>query len=74
MKEFTAEELTSLNGKDGRPVFIAFQGKVFDVTKSPLWAKGLHMNRHPRVRTWREKSPRLLMEQRSLNDIPRWGF
>ena len=47
MKEFTAEELTSFNGKYGRPVFIAFQGKVFDVTKSPLWAKGLHMNRHP---------------------------
>jgi predicted heme/steroid binding protein/uncharacterized membrane protein len=39
--------LTSFNGKDGRPVLIAFQGKVFDVTKSPLWAKGLHMNRHP---------------------------
>jgi predicted heme/steroid binding protein/uncharacterized membrane protein len=46
MKEFTAEELTSFNGKDGRPVLIAFQGKVFDVTKSPLWTKGLHMNRH----------------------------
>jgi predicted heme/steroid binding protein/uncharacterized membrane protein len=47
MKEFTAEELASFDGKDGRPVLIAFQGKVFDVTKSPLWAKGLHMNRHP---------------------------
>src|SRR3972149_85951 len=47
MKEFTAEELTSFNGKDGKPVLIAFQGNVFDVTKSPLWAKGLHMNRHP---------------------------
>jgi predicted heme/steroid binding protein/uncharacterized membrane protein len=46
MKEFTAEELASFNGKDGRPVLIAFQGRVFDVTKSPLWAKGLHMNRH----------------------------
>ena len=47
MKEFTAEELTSFNGKEGKPVHIAFQGKVFDVTKSPLWAKGIHMNRHP---------------------------
>ena len=42
-----SEELLSFNGKDGKPVYIAFQGKVYDVSKSPLWSKGLHMNRHP---------------------------
>jgi len=47
MKEFTAEELTSFNGKEGSPVYIAFEGRVYDVTKSRLWLKGLHMNRHP---------------------------
>src|SRR4030043_2024538 len=47
MKEITPEELLSFNGKDGKPVYIAFQGKVYDVSKSPLWSKGLHMNRHP---------------------------
>jgi predicted heme/steroid binding protein/uncharacterized membrane protein len=47
MEQFTAEELLSFNGKEGKPIYIAFQGKVYDVTKSPLWAKGLHMNRHP---------------------------
>jgi predicted heme/steroid binding protein/uncharacterized membrane protein len=47
MKEFTYEELLSFDGKEGRPVYIAFQGKIYDVTKSPLWSKGLHMNRHP---------------------------
>jgi len=47
MKEITSEELSSLNGKDGKPVYIAFQGKVYDVSKSPLWSKGIHMNRHP---------------------------
>ena len=43
----TSEELLSFNGKDGKPGYIAFQGKVYDVSKSPLWSKGLHMNRHP---------------------------
>ena len=46
MKEFTTEELLSFNGKNGHPVYIAFEGKVYDVSKSPLWSKGLHMNRH----------------------------
>jgi predicted heme/steroid binding protein/uncharacterized membrane protein len=45
-KEFTPEELASFNGKEGKPVYIAFQEKVYDVSKSPLWSKGLHMNRH----------------------------
>ena len=46
IKEFTQEELLSFNGKEGRPVYIALQEKVYDVSKSPLWSKGLHMNRH----------------------------
>jgi predicted heme/steroid binding protein/uncharacterized membrane protein len=47
MKEITSEELLSFNGKDGKSVYISFQGRVYDVSKSPLWSKGLHMNRHP---------------------------
>jgi len=47
MKEFASEELVTFNGKDGKPVCIAFEGKVYDVSKSPLWSSGLHMNRHP---------------------------
>jgi predicted heme/steroid binding protein/uncharacterized membrane protein len=46
MKEYTSEELLRFNGKDGNPTYIAFQGKVYDVSKSRLWPKGLHMNRH----------------------------
>ena len=47
MREFTPEELASFNGKDGNPVYISAHGKVYDVSKSRLWPKGLHMNRHP---------------------------
>jgi predicted heme/steroid binding protein/uncharacterized membrane protein len=46
MKEMTREELSSCNGKDGKPAYVAYQGKVYDVTGSRLWPKGLHMNRH----------------------------
>jgi len=47
MKEFTSEELQSYNGKEGKPVYLSFEGRVYDVSKSPLWSKGTHMNRHP---------------------------
>jgi len=46
MKEITSEELLTFNGKDGNPVYIAFQGNVYNVSKSPLWSKCIHMNRH----------------------------
>ncbi len=46
MKEIDPQELSKNNGEKGSPVYIAHQGKVYDVTKSPLWKGGLHMNRH----------------------------
>ena len=47
MKEITTEELVTFNGKDGNPVYIAFEGTIYDVSKSPLWSSGSHMKRHP---------------------------
>ena len=47
MREMTAEELAAFNGKTGSPVYVAFQGRIYDVSKSPLWSTGAHMKRHP---------------------------
>ena len=47
MKEITSEELAGFDGKEGRPVYVAFQGRVYDVTQSRLWSTGTHMKRHP---------------------------
>ncbi len=46
MKAFRRDELKEYDGKDGRPGYIAYEGKVYDVSASKLWSGGLHMRRH----------------------------
>jgi len=45
-QRLTPEELVQHDGKDGRPAYVAYKGKVFDVTASKLWRKGLHVRAH----------------------------
>jgi predicted heme/steroid binding protein/uncharacterized membrane protein len=46
MKEYHLEELSEFNGENGSLVYIAHQGKVYDVSESKRWKAGLHMKRH----------------------------
>lgn len=46
MKEFTLEQLASFNGQGGNPVYVAFEGKVYDVTDSAMWTDGDHEGMH----------------------------
>ena len=46
MKEFDANDLAQYNGENGQPVYVAYKGKVYDISDSKLWRKGLHMKRH----------------------------
>lgn len=47
MKEFELASLAEYNGKEGKPVYIAHQGRVIDVSRSQHWKTGVHMKRHP---------------------------
>jgi len=46
MQEFDAAELQKYDGNEGRPIYVAYKGKVYDVSNSKLWRNGLHMKRH----------------------------
>lgn len=46
VKDVPPEVLSESDGKDGRRILVAVEGKVYDVTGSKLWANGVHMRRH----------------------------
>jgi len=45
-RKFTLEELKQFDGRDGKPAYIAYKGKVYDVTESPMWMDGDHQGLH----------------------------
>lgn len=46
MKKFTKETLANYNGKNGRPAYIAFNGRVYDVTNNSHWLNGENKGIH----------------------------
>ena len=40
------DELQQYDGKKGKPIYISYKGKIYDVSKSRLWKDGVHMNIH----------------------------
>ena len=46
MKTFNPQELSECDNREGRPVHIAYRGRIFDVSQSRFWKTGLHMKRH----------------------------
>jgi len=45
-RKFTLEELKQYDGKGGRPAYVAYKGKVYDVTDDFLWVDGDHQGEH----------------------------
>jgi predicted heme/steroid binding protein len=45
-KKITRQELEENNGQNGKPAYIAYQGKVYDVSDSSFWMDGEHMSMH----------------------------
>ena len=46
MKEFTEKELAQYDGRNGKPAYVGYKGKVYDVSSSFLWKDGTHQVLH----------------------------
>ena len=46
VKEFTEKELAQYDGKRGNPAYVAYKGKVYNVSDSFLWKNGEHQVFH----------------------------
>jgi len=46
VKSFNKKELARYNGKNGAPAYIAYKGKVYDVSNSFQWRSGRHQVVH----------------------------
>jgi predicted heme/steroid binding protein len=42
-KKFTQNELKEFNGKNGKPAYVGYKGKVYDATDSSQWIDGDHL-------------------------------
>ena len=43
---FTLDELSAFDGAEGRPSYIAYKDRIYDVSRSPHWEGGKHFIRH----------------------------
>lgn len=45
-KNLTRDELSAFNGKTGKPVYFAYQNRIYDASSLPSWQGGKHFGRH----------------------------
>lgn len=45
-KRLTPGELKKYDGTDGMPIYVAYEGRIYEVTESQLWTEGKHMGIH----------------------------
>ena len=42
-KKFLKNDLSQFDGKNGKPAYVGYNGKVYDVTESSQWTDGEHL-------------------------------
>ena len=72
-KQFTLGELKKYDGKDGKPAYIAYKGKVYDVSDDFLWVEGDHQGEHVAGKDLTEDMSRAPHAEDVLERVPLVG-
>jgi len=72
-KKFTLEELKQYDGKEGRPAYIAYKGKVYDVSDNYLWVDGDHQGEHAAGRDLTEQMSSAPHGEENLDRVKQIG-
>jgi len=73
-RRFTLEELKQNDGKEGRPAYIAYKGKVYDVTDNYMWVSGAHQGEHNAGRDLTEQISTAPHGDENLNRVKQIGI
>ena len=69
-RQLTISELKQFDGAEGRPAYIAFKGRIYDVSNSSLWKGGKHVATHAAGADLTEAIARAPHSEDNLNKIP----
>jgi hydroxylamine dehydrogenase len=71
--DISRTNLNNFNGLSGRPAYIVYQNKIYDVTKSPKWKDGRHFGKHSAGTDLTRELEGAPHEEKVLENIPQVG-
>lgn len=70
----THRELGQFDGRDGAPAYVAYEKRIYDVSKSFLWMKGSHLGVHHAGRDLTERMKEAPHGAEQLEKFPVIGY
>ena len=70
---FTLDELSFFDGTEGRPSYIAYKNRIFDVSQSQYWEGGKHFIRHEAGKDLSDQMTYAPHGEQKIHDWPQAG-
>jgi predicted heme/steroid binding protein len=72
-QDLTLDELAEFTGKQGRPAYIGYRGRIYDVARGRWWIEGMHAGRHEAGRDLTDMLPQAPHGEENVLRMPLVG-